>query len=1063
VAGPGNNASRRGGFFLASPEIDVSLRGPFGEPRRYSHDEGLTEEQLYKRSQDRLRQLRRASGLPPGFEHLDRLDYVTRYPDAVFDNASEQADPARVEIADAGVTQRQILTPNEDDERRAQVRREAVLRGSAPLIAAMNLISGTPDIRRGVQALSNRASEFRKHDYTRSLYSKNRQFTPTLAGISLDDRARAIWSRARELHVANETAYVRKSVAAGRNYAPMIVNGAGWHSAVFNSTFMALRPDSKVQTMTVNVGGPWDGNLAHFLNSRSRPNNVNLDPRPGTRGALNSMGDYAVLQPGDRSTRGYGDPRDIEDPLKDTLLFSANVAKDSELIEVRVNTDGGPGKQIGVYRNPKNNELFTVAHDRNVVLSGLLTDTPILRDADAETLRIIEEELLRPLHARRIHTTSSYIEHVSDPAYPTPFNGWKNLLIMGAGDSGNIVASGAFGYQPVNGKSVVNLDFVEEIVWLGQPASSREAFLELNRPLYHWIANDFPRLADPENYSRIRPTAAKGFQIRRERSGNLTVIDTDGKAYHNRDHVLLNTGVLDRLKEVYGRVQSTVVDDPLALAALLAEPMNTLPDGSRLRFTDGSEIVIIGRAGENSLNIRRVNEPRRFAGGIELVEANSLAGDVLRRRSPTLASIDVAPKKLALTDVFASGFRRDDPFTIGGPLFATQNAESLADTPGVVLEFEHSTAVIRGVDRLNATVTVSETRVPYMTATRTMRLDDFIEAFILADDLQRVRVPPPRERVDLLEYVPVAQKVDGLEDYICGAASKTPVQFIETWTTPILGNLDEVSSAGFRYKPLVQGLAEMLSTDRFRLDWSAATLSTEVGARGDALRPKIVDRRYAPTSDKVVSVPANLSDERPVGTVSVDDLRFTAGLAGLFYVLPADVPSVNLTFAQLRTSTTFTSRYRVQIEPSALTGDPNFSEFVDRLLADDAFMSVVQESLRSAQRSAVRLEIPVVDGRIVAHDAHLRGASAKEVGLMDAAGVSRPRPDPMFNLTADQAFGAAELARYNRREALDDPTNDGPDSLMSPGRARVEDFSLLGLDRAMAQNRFDKPYDAPNL
>jgi len=253
---------------------------------------------------------------------------------------------------------------------------------------------------------------------------------------------------------------------------------------------------------------------------------------------------------------------------------------------------------------------------------------------DVETQRILATEAAKPVQDRRLLTFDEFNECKGDlESTPFPLRGWKRVGVVGARDGGKVAVGKLTGHETSNGKSAPNLDWVDRIVFYGEPTETKEEFIGVNRVRYHPVGLTMPRPEDdlPDYYYQTENTPNKARQLREEirsdgsLSGNLIVLEEDAQGNTIRsnvhDHILSAPGYVDETRAVLGRLQPEIVTEPAELAARLGEALQSgtvvrrrVGDSLEVLANDGVTATIRrGRGGEEGLPEERFAEELRNA------------------------------------------------------------------------------------------------------------------------------------------------------------------------------------------------------------------------------------------------------------------------------------------------------------------------------------------------------------------------------------------------------------------------------------------------------------------
>jgi hypothetical protein len=381
-------------------------------------------------------------------------------------------------------------------------------------------------------------------------FEATRKFTPIFAAMCATESGRnslrvAIDALNREVR---DTLW--SNLSANPNYhVPEVVVGSGPSAANYRSTIQTLNPGQA--PLVIDAQGYAGGQFAAVvdavfkLNSRARPyGSISRQNLPGTESPLNTQGPYCAVQESDLTGAAYGDQTNLGLAIEINHFLAGGVACNVALVGWNsFEAPNGKRRIVLALRRTDTGETATMTTDRLVFARGLGAPRCAFRDPAPkdeaavkrleENNRILEEEaaIAKSGGFARYRTFAQFLCDMGDRSNPFPLKGIKTVAIIGAGDSGNVTAEALLGYGPDISGAPQELDRVEEIVWLGQNASTKEEFETCNRNRYIPLANEFPRESNPSADSRVIPIAEKALTLAREEDGRLLVTDAKGREY----------------------------------------------------------------------------------------------------------------------------------------------------------------------------------------------------------------------------------------------------------------------------------------------------------------------------------------------------------------------------------------------------------------------------------------------------------------------------------------------------------------------------------------------------
>jgi DNA-binding protein len=299
-----------------------------------------------------------------------------------------------------------------------------------------------------------------------------------------------------------------------------IVVGAGPQAAAYLQAKTSADASESVLVVDRNnkPGGTFrDVGAAFYLNSTSREYE-GIRARPGS-GDLNYVHDIVGMP--DYKGRRWVEAGSLGEVSSVGVFLSSSLPlMETEVVKVEFNKDFSiQGKYKVLMQDLNSGEKFTVYSNKVVFTTGLGKSLPF---PDVETERLIQRERRSADRAQvvsKIESFTEYVERVGNPEFKQPLrdvNG-KEVLLVGGGDSGRVIAEYLTGLGPENGyrDGVTQLGSPKRIFWvLGFEGVRRCAeYIEQSRARYSQIAQAI-------NSGVLIPVP-----------GRLTKIKQDGKAY----------------------------------------------------------------------------------------------------------------------------------------------------------------------------------------------------------------------------------------------------------------------------------------------------------------------------------------------------------------------------------------------------------------------------------------------------------------------------------------------------------------------------------------------------
>jgi|SRR5579872_357551 len=472
------------------------------------------------------------------------------------------------------VAQEQILPRHEE----AQFHRAERIRQMAPLQVALKIVRRNPDIYREMLQVLRRQEEFKKNTALEG--ERHRDFAGLFSALHLNERASGILNEAIDRSVRAETEWLKERLAEGENYVHELVIGTGVQSAAYRLERLMYFPDDPGMAVDSNstIGGQFSqsGDDVHFLNSRTRPEDIQLKNLPGTKGSINSMGRYAMSQLSDSSGVAYSSNWDLAENVRANQIVIGRIAVNMEALEI-VRNDKQENKTAEVkvkLMDTITGEEFKMFADRVILPTGIGTEKSGLDENDPESktlVRIAEVDRINGFDPK-FYKFSWLMQRIGDKTEPFPLKGWKKVITWGDGDGFKVAAGAILGYEGQVAKTVAQLDRIEEVIAIGQEFLTKEKFIECERARYHQLGLEFPREEVENYYSRIKPYKGKVLRARKEgeriivealiedQKGIGEIIEFEG------DHAIACAGFKDETDKLVAKNYQQVFEGKDALA-----------------------------------------------------------------------------------------------------------------------------------------------------------------------------------------------------------------------------------------------------------------------------------------------------------------------------------------------------------------------------------------------------------------------------------------------------------------------------------------------------------------
>lgn len=274
-----------------------------------------------------------------------------------------------------------------------------------------------------------------------------------------------------------------------------IIVGSGIHAAIY----AARAPGSKLVLDAApvygGIMGASRGKPAFYLNSRSRPG----DGKPGERRGLNFM-PGCVVEPNNISGLEYPTNADVSFCVRTSLALTCSIREINDVNRITKLNDNY--YDCSGY-NCKRVIIATGLGRSNVAYPRLVSQATYL-------------------------TFKDFLNMWGRKTVPMQAFARKDVIVIGAGDSGKVVVEALLGMGPNFGGGNVTNHFVRRIFWYGQQSEYREEFEACERSRYHGIGRHFPRLKDPSADYRIYARPEKFTPEAPELGSGSIVIDCTG-------------------------------------------------------------------------------------------------------------------------------------------------------------------------------------------------------------------------------------------------------------------------------------------------------------------------------------------------------------------------------------------------------------------------------------------------------------------------------------------------------------------------------------------------------
>ena len=490
------------------------------------------------------------------------------------------------------------------------------LKNSDAFQALADIIANDPNLREEYNMVLARLNEFKKGHINPE--ERHRTYTAMLTAIMLSPRLARMFELVVDSTVEKESDDLKEKIRDGENYSYEVILGTGIHSTIYNIGRQMHFPNTP--SLSADQNRKIGGQFAQFerdafhLNSRTRPQQRGAEYLPGTAQTLNTFTEFATMQPSDTSGISYSYQTALARNTRTNFFLSGKAITQTELQRIRpTDTEGEIELE---FLDKKTNKLMQVRTSRLVLGSGLGKELTRLNEEDSLTTRILAEEQGKYENGEdaQVMSFSQFVQQMSGHTNPFPQRGMKTVIMSGPGDSGNVIAGMLLGYETQYGKTTMQLDNVEKIIWLGQDIPTKEEFLQTVRTRYSQVGLEFPREQIEGYYARIQPVSARSEELRRN-NGAIVVVDDNG-IRHEGDHFIYAHGFEDKTDTIINSYYNREYRTPDGITQFVAnEDIDDILDqGNEITYKEGSAInrMQILKTGTESAVIRLVKRDGSF-------------------------------------------------------------------------------------------------------------------------------------------------------------------------------------------------------------------------------------------------------------------------------------------------------------------------------------------------------------------------------------------------------------------------------------------------------------------
>ncbi|HWP61362.1 MAG TPA: hypothetical protein VN495_02055 [Candidatus Paceibacterota bacterium] len=445
--------------------------------------------------------------------------------------------------------------------RQAAHARQQHIRQSRGFDVIARMINSDPDLAAEYHPMVARHKEF-KSGLHQSVEDRHRNYTGMLAGLMMSERGHALMDRVIDRTIAEKSTTYKNVVEAAQinefstPYVPGVVVGTGPYGSVLAHTRQMFLPD--VPEMTLDQNARIGGQFAQYrgkvfrTNSRNRRELPDEPHLPGTEQSLNSMGQFAAVQPSDLSGESYPFQNTIADAARLNFFLSGEAMTRAELKKIRPNRGReSEGSMFAEYLDKDTGKIHVLSTDRVTLATGLGKERSGLDESDPTTRNTLKEqaEKFERGEDARVLSFTQFVRKMSDPTDPFPLKNMKTLVVSGSKDGANVVLGIVAGYESQVGKTTMQLDRVQSISLVGAKVETKEEFLATCRARYALIGLEFPRQQFENYYSRIKPFPGEQSRlIRMEEDGVRVTIEDEqrtGGIDLSADYYVYNHGFED--------------------------------------------------------------------------------------------------------------------------------------------------------------------------------------------------------------------------------------------------------------------------------------------------------------------------------------------------------------------------------------------------------------------------------------------------------------------------------------------------------------------------------------
>lgn len=349
-------------------------------------------------------------------------------------------------------------------------------------------------------ARRRRSFELRRSRTPKSIQQGDRAMSHYFSAISHDPAARELYNLSLDEAIEQDRSRILTEIENGKaNYAPVVIVGAGYHAAVLAAEIFQK---TGVRPVIIDDGERIGGHFrqshmpGHVMNNRNRALGDYQIQRAGDRGSIFPIGSAAV-QVSDLSGAQYADNADTAmATASDMMLYGIPLHELHYEGSKPKRRSSQPGKTRLEVTDSRTGKKYTIFTDLVLNTRGLGENTYGLSEPDEKDLRVLDEERENqrdPSYRPRILTADQFIARTSDPRIPFPLEGYSKVIVIGGGDSANMVIKRIIGAGPQQLHDVAELDTITDIVQICSEPSFRENALQNSRAVYHVDTNELPR------------------------------------------------------------------------------------------------------------------------------------------------------------------------------------------------------------------------------------------------------------------------------------------------------------------------------------------------------------------------------------------------------------------------------------------------------------------------------------------------------------------------------------------------------------------------------------------